>query len=50
MRLDLSDLKKAIESIIFIADQPVSVDKLSLAFPNFERAQIRKCLKDLVEE
>ena len=48
--MDLSDLKKAIESIIFIADQPVSVDKLSLAFPNFERAQIRKCLKDLVEE
>jgi len=48
--LDLTDLKKSIESIIFISDQPVSVDKLSLAFPNYERAQIRKCLKDLVEE
>lgn len=48
--MDLSDLTKAIESIIFISDQPVSVDKLSLAFPNFERAQIRKCLKDLVQE
>ncbi|MEM7008571.1 MAG: SMC-Scp complex subunit ScpB [Thermodesulfobacteriota bacterium] len=48
--MDLSDLKKSIESIIFIADQPVSVDKLSLAFPNIERAQIRKCLKELVAE
>lgn len=48
--MDLTDLKKSIESIIFISDQPVSVDKLSLAFPNYERAQIRKCLKDLVEE
>lgn len=48
--MDLSDLKKSIESIIFISDQPVSVDKLSLAFPNFERAQLRKCLKELVEE
>jgi len=48
--VDLTDLKKSIESIIFISDQPVSVDKLSLAFPDYERAQIRKCLKDLVEE
>jgi len=48
--VDLSDIKKAIESIIFISDQPVSVDKLSLAFPNVERAQLRKCLKELVEE
>ena len=48
--MDLSDLKKSIESIIFISDQPVSVDKLSLAFPNVERAQLRKCLKELVEE
>ena len=48
--MDLTDLKKSIESIIFISDQPVSVDKLSLAFPNFDRAQIRKCLKDLVDE
>lgn len=46
--MDLSDLKKAIESIIFISDQPVTVDKLSLAFPNIERSQIRKCLKELV--
>ena len=48
--MDLTNLKKSIESIIFISDQPVSVDKLSLAFPDYERAQIRKCLKDLVEE
>lgn len=48
--MDLSDIKKAIESIIFISDQPVSVHKLSLAFPNVERAQLRKCLKELVEE
>ncbi len=50
MKVDLSDLKKSIESIIFISDQPVSVDKLSLAFPNVVRAQLRKCLKELVEE
>ena len=48
--MDLSDIKKAIESIIFISDQPVTVDKLSLAFPNIERSQIRKCLKELVQE
>jgi segregation and condensation protein B len=48
--VNLSDIKKAIESIIFISDQPVSVDKLSLVFPDVERAQLRKCLKELVEE
>ena len=48
--MNLSELKKSIESIILISDQPVSVDKLSLAFPDIERAQIRKCLKDLVSE
>lgn len=48
--MNLSDIKKAIESIIFISDQPVSVDKLSLVFPDMERAQLRKCLKELVEE
>jgi len=48
--VNLSDIKKAIESIIFISDQPVSVDKLSLVFPDVERAQLRKCLKQLVEE
>ena len=48
--MNLSDIKKAIESIIFISDQPVSVDKLSLVFPDVERAQLRKCLKELVEE
>jgi len=48
--LDLSDIIKAIESIIFMSDQPVTVDKLSLAFPNIERSQIRKCLKELVQE
>jgi len=48
--VNLSDIKKAIESIIFISYQPVSVDKLSLVFPDVERAQLRKCLKELVEE
>jgi len=48
--LDLSNIKKAIESIIFISDQPVTVDKLTLAFPDIERSQIRKCLKELVSD
>jgi len=48
--LDLSDTKKAIESIIFISDQPVTVDKLTLAFPDIDRSQIRKCLKELVSD
>jgi segregation and condensation protein B len=48
--LDLSDIKKAIESIIFISDEPVTVDKLTLAFPNVERSQIRQCLKELVSD
>lgn len=48
--MDLSDTKKAIESIIFISDQPVTVDKLTLAFPDIDRSQIRKCLKELVSD
>ncbi len=48
--MDLSDIKKAIESIIFISDQPVTVDKLSLAFPNIDRLQIRMCLKELISD
>ncbi len=44
------DLKKAIESIIFISRQPVTVDKLAQVFPNTEKTDIRNCLTELVKE
>ena len=45
-----ADLKKSIESIIFVSGEPVSVDKLSQVFPDIERSEIRNCLKELVAE
>lgn len=48
--MERSELKKAIESIIFISDQPVSVDKLDQVFPDTDRGVIRETLKELVAE
>lgn len=48
--MEPTDIKKAIECIIFISDQPVSVDKLQQVFTELERADIRKCLKELVQD
>jgi segregation and condensation protein B len=35
---------------VFVSDQPVSVDKLQQVFTELERAEIKKCLKELTEE
>jgi segregation and condensation protein B len=48
--LESSDIKKAIECIIFVSDQPVSVDKLQQVFTELERSDIRKHLKEMIEE
>ncbi len=35
---------------MFVSDQPVSVDKLQQVFAELERAEIKKCLKELTED
>lgn len=48
--MEPSEIKKAIESVIFISDQPVSVDKLQQVFTDVERADLRKYLKEITQE
>ncbi|MEQ9618633.1 MAG: SMC-Scp complex subunit ScpB [Deltaproteobacteria bacterium] len=48
--MESTDIKKAIECIIFISDQPVSVDKLQQVFTEVERADIKKYLKELIHD
>lgn len=48
--LDRAELKKSIESIIFVSGEPVSVDKLAQVFPGIEKAEIRSCIKELLTE
>ncbi|MGH7892037.1 MAG: SMC-Scp complex subunit ScpB, partial [Thermodesulfobacteriota bacterium] len=48
--MEPTDIKKAIECIIFVSDQPVSVDKLQQVFTELEKGDIRKYLKELVQE
>lgn len=48
--MEQNDVKKAIECIVFVSDQPVSVDKLQQVFAELERAEIKKCLKELTED
>lgn len=48
--LEPTDIKKAIECIIFVSDQPVSVDKLQQVFTELEKGDIRKYLKELIQE
>lgn len=48
--MEQNDIKKAIECIVFVSDQPVSVDKLQQVFAELERAEIKKCLKELTED
>ena len=47
---DITDIKKAIEAVIFISDQPVTIDKLMQVFTELERADIKKHVKELIEE
>jgi segregation and condensation protein B len=43
-------LKAVIESLIFVHDQPLSLDRLSTILEEHERADIRLALDELVEE
>ncbi len=45
-----TEIKKALECIIFVSDQPVPVDKLQQVFTELERSEIRKYLKEMIEE
>lgn len=44
------DLKELIEALIFAADHPLSVDKLSTVIDSAEREEIKKTLDELVED
>lgn len=48
--MDRAELKKSIESIIFVSGEPVSVDKIAQVFPDIEKADIRNCIKELLTE
>ena len=48
--MESTDIKKAIECIVFISDQPVSVDKLQQVFTELERSEIKKYLKEMIQE
>ena len=43
-------LKGIIESLLFVHDQPLSLDRLALILEEFERADLRAALDELVEE
>ena len=43
-------LKTIVESLIFVHDQPLSLDRLALILEEHERADIRLALEELVEE
>lgn len=43
-------LKTIVESLLFVHDQPLSLDRLALLLEEFERADIRAALEQLVEE
>ncbi len=43
-------LKSIIESLLFVHDQPLSLDRLALILEEFERADLRAALDELVEE
>ncbi len=48
--MEQADLKKTIESIIFVSSEPVTIDKLAQVFPEIGRPEIRSCLKELLSE
>jgi len=43
-------LRAIIESLIFVHDQPLTLDRLALILEEYERADIRAALEELVEE
>ena len=48
--MERAELKKSIESIIFVSGEPVSVEKIAQVFPDLEKPEIRSCLKELISE
>lgn len=44
------NLKQSIECLLFVADAPVSIDRLCTLLEEYERPDIRLALKDLVED
>jgi segregation and condensation protein B len=48
--LAVKSLNTIVESLIFVHDQPLSLDRLALILEEHERADIRLALEELVEE
>jgi segregation and condensation protein B len=48
--LSAKSLKAIVESLIFVHDHPLSLDRLALILEEYERADIRQALEELVEE
>jgi len=46
----MEDLKNIIESLLFVAEEPLSVDRLRQVLEPVEPAEIRRALKSLVED
>lgn len=43
-------LKSIVESLLFVYDQPLSLDRLALILEEFERSDLRAALEELMEE
>lgn len=48
--MSVKSLRTIIESLLFVHDQPLSVDRLSLILEEYERADIRAALDELMKE
>lgn len=46
----MEDLKNIIESVLFVSEEPLSVDRLRQLFETVEAAEIRRALQALIEE
>lgn len=48
--MSAKSLKAIVESLIFVHDHPLSLDRLALILEEHERAEIRQALEELVQE
>jgi segregation and condensation protein B len=50
VQLSVKSLKSIVESLVFVHEQPLSLDRLATILEEHERPEIRGALEDLVEE
>ena len=48
--MSAKSLKAIVESLIFVHDHPLSLDRRALILEEFERVEIRQALEELVED